>query len=173
MKACASISEYMRISSLLEEPNIGHARSQLDDHSPADNKSPNCKPIFNQHSKMGTTSDKRRFSRLANATAGTNSFLQWSIAKQSRGNRRGGIIRQSGGLVILKYAWGLRTMTNNEAEAYTLYEGIRHATLKGIRQIIICGDSMILIRAIIKQNIAGSNIYRVFSQESRSLLASI
>lgn len=51
-------------------------------------------------------------------------------------------------------------MTNKEAEAYALYEGIRQATLKGIRQIIICGDSMILIRAIVKQNIAGSNIYR-------------
>jgi hypothetical protein len=33
------------------------------------------------------------------------------------------------------------------------------ALLNGIQRIIICGDSMILIRAIANQNIAGGSIY--------------
>jgi ribonuclease HI len=55
-------------------------------------------------------------------------------------------------------------------EAYALYEGTMHALLKGIRRIIICGDSMILIRAIIKQNIAGSNIYKGVLTRIQALL---
>jgi ribonuclease HI len=55
------------------------------------------------------------------------------------------------GHIILKYAWGLGTMTNNEVDAYALNEGTKWDLLKGILRIIICGDSMIIIRAIIQK----------------------
>jgi ribonuclease HI len=61
-------------------------------------------------------------------------------------------------------------MSNNEARAFALYEGTRKALLKGIRRIIICGDSMILVRAIVKQNITRSNIYRGVLTQIQTLL---
>jgi ribonuclease HI len=58
-------------------------------------------------------------------------------------------------------------MTNNEAEDYALFEGIRLAQSMGIRRITICGDSMMVIRVIVKKNIVGGNVY--FGVMSRSL----
>jgi ribonuclease HI len=46
-------------------------------------------------------------------------------------------------------------MTNNEAEAYALFEGIRLALSIGVQKITICGDSMMVIRVIVHKNIVG------------------
>jgi len=82
-----------------------------------------------------------------------------NIVLQVRDGRRRGIIRHPGGNIIIKFVWGLSVVTNNEVEAFALYESIRLTLLNGIQRINICGDSIILIRTIIKKNIAGSNIY--------------
>lgn len=58
-------------------------------------------------------------------------------------------------------------MTNNEAATYALFEGIRLAQSMGIRRLTIWGDSMMVIRVIVKRNIVGGNVY--FGMMSRSL----
>jgi ribonuclease HI len=61
-------------------------------------------------------------------------------------------------------------MTNNEAEAYALFEGIRLAQSMGIQSLIICGDSMMVIRVIIKGYIVGGNVYSGVMSQSLALL---
>ena len=82
----------------------------------------------------------------------------------------GGIINDRGGHIILIFSWGLGTMTNNEEEYFYLHECIIEALLKGIQRIIICGLSLILIRDIIKQNIAGRNMYKCVLARIQDLL---
>jgi ribonuclease HI len=66
-----------------------------------------------------------------------------------------------GGQPVINYSWGLGSLTNNEAEAYALYAGIKIALSKRIKNLIICGDSMLVKRAIVQRNIVGGNIYNV------------
>jgi hypothetical protein len=44
-------------------------------------------------------------------------------------------------------------------KAYALWQGIRIGTGKGIQRIIILGDSMLVIQAIIKQSNVGNNLF--------------
>jgi ribonuclease HI len=55
-------------------------------------------------------------------------------------------------------------------EAYALWEGIKFAKAMGIRKLTILGDSMLVIRAIIKQNIIGNNIFIGVISHSLALL---
>lgn len=50
-------------------------------------------------------------------------------------------------------------MTNNEAETYALFEGIRLAFSIGVQKITIRGDSMMVIRVIVHKNIVEGNTY--------------
>jgi ribonuclease HI len=50
-------------------------------------------------------------------------------------------------------------MNNNEVEAFALFKGISLALPIKIQKIIICRDSMLIIRAIITKNIVGGNIF--------------
>jgi ribonuclease HI len=50
-------------------------------------------------------------------------------------------------------------MINNEAEAYALYVGIKMVHSKRIKNLIICRDPMLVIRAIVQRKVVGSNIY--------------
>jgi ribonuclease HI len=47
----------------------------------------------------------------------------------------------------------------NEKEAYALFEGIRIVKSMGIQKLTILGDSMLMIRAIIKRSIIKSNVF--------------
>jgi ribonuclease HI len=49
-------------------------------------------------------------------------------------------------------------MINNEAEAYALYVGIKMVYSKRIKNLIICGDPMLVIRAIVQRKVVSSNI---------------
>jgi ribonuclease HI len=60
---------------------------------------------------------------------------------------------------VIRYAWGLSTMSNNEVEVYALLKGINLALSTGVRRIVICGDSMLVIRALVTQNIVGGNVF--------------
>jgi ribonuclease HI len=64
----------------------------------------------------------------------------------------GGIICDLGGNPLVQFSWGLGNVTNNSAEAYALWQGIRLAKAYGFRKIIILGDSMIMIRVLINQS---------------------
>jgi ribonuclease HI len=55
------------------------------------------------------------------------------------------------GHIIINYAWGLGSMTNNEVVAYSLFEGIILAHSIGVQKITINGDSMMVIRAFFQR----------------------
>jgi hypothetical protein len=57
------------------------------------------------------------------------------------------------------FAWGLGSMTYNEAKALALYAGISLTQSKGIQNLIMCGDSMMVTRVVVKGNINGRDIY--------------
>lgn len=60
----------------------------------------------------------------------------------------GGIIKDAQGKTIVKYEWGLGSMTNNKAEAYSLLLGISIARKLGLQNLLILGDSAIIIAAL-------------------------
>ena len=47
-----------------------------------------------------------------------------------------------------KFAWGLGIDTNNMAEALALWQGLRIAMALGISELIVIGDSRVVIRAL-------------------------
>jgi ribonuclease HI len=67
----------------------------------------------------------------------------------------------------------LGTMSNNEVEAYALYEGIMLDQSMGIEKLTICGDSMMVIREIIQESIVGGNVYTSVMSRSLTLLKNV
>jgi ribonuclease HI len=61
----------------------------------------------------------------------------------------GGIVESPNGSTILSYAWGLGTETNNRAEALALWQGLNQAINNSIQELVIIGDSRIVIKALI------------------------
>eukprot|EP00253_Pinus_taeda_P002659 PITA_02659 len=60
----------------------------------------------------------------------------------------GGIIKDPQGKTIVKYEWGLGTMSNNKAEAYSLLLGTSIAQKLGLQNLLILGDSAIIIASM-------------------------
>jgi ribonuclease HI len=60
----------------------------------------------------------------------------------------GGIISNPTGNIILRYAWGLGIEPNNKAEALALWQGLTQALSLNIRDLIVIGDSRLLIQAL-------------------------
>eukprot|EP00253_Pinus_taeda_P035640 PITA_35640 len=60
----------------------------------------------------------------------------------------GGIIKDSQGKTIVTYEWGLGSMSNNKAEAYSLLLGTSIARNLGLQNPLIMGDSAIIIEAM-------------------------
>jgi ribonuclease HI len=69
------------------------------------------------------------------------------------------------------YAWGLGSVSNNIVEAYALWAGLRLAKDMGILKLSILGDSMLVIRALIKRNIVGNNIFIGIMSHTLALLS--
>jgi hypothetical protein len=53
----------------------------------------------------------------------------------------GGLIEKPNAGILLRYAIGLGTASNNHVEAMALWQGLCHAQNIGIRDLIIIGDS--------------------------------
>jgi ribonuclease HI len=53
---------------------------------------------------------------------------------------------------MVRYALGLGIDTNNNAEAMALWQGLRQASKHGIQNLVIVGDSRLVIRAIIHRS---------------------
>jgi ribonuclease HI len=70
----------------------------------------------------------------------------------SKGNQGlaggGGLIESPNVDIIIRYALGLGTETNNIAEAMALWQGIQQAKEQGIQELTIIGDSRLIIKAI-------------------------
>eukprot|EP00253_Pinus_taeda_P028873 PITA_28873 len=60
----------------------------------------------------------------------------------------GGIIRDPQGEILVKYQWGLGVMSNNKAEAYSLFLGSSIARKMGLQNLLIMGDSAIIIASM-------------------------
>jgi len=76
-----------------------------------------------------------------------------NLILRSRATGAGGIIYKLGGHIVTNYAWGLGTLTNNEAKASAVYASIKLTLSHQISNLIICGDLMLVIRSIIHENI--------------------
>jgi ribonuclease HI len=61
----------------------------------------------------------------------------------------GGIIESPSAEIMMSYALGLGTETNNIAEAMALWQGLHQAKKQGIQELVIVGDSRLVVRAII------------------------
>lgn len=48
---------------------------------------------------------------------------------------------------------GLRMATNNQAEAYALYQDLNIATSLGIRELVVIGDSRIVLKSLTHQEL--------------------
>jgi len=93
---------------------------------------------------------------------GTEDFANWkrerkscilSFDRASKGNPGqaggGGLIEKPNAEILLRYAIGLGIAFNNQAEAMVLWQGLCHAQSNGIWDLVIIGDSRLLIRAIV------------------------
>jgi ribonuclease HI len=65
---------------------------------------------------------------------------------------RGGALWNPNGQLELSYAWGLGTETNNRAEALALWQGLNQAISKNVKDLVILGDSKLIIQALILRN---------------------
>jgi ribonuclease HI len=93
---------------------------------------------------------------------GASEFINWkkeqktcilSFDGASKGNPGqaggGGIIEKPSAEILMRYALGLGIASNNLAEALALWQGLCHAHSIGIRDLVIIGDSRLLIQAIV------------------------
>lgn len=69
----------------------------------------------------------------------------------------GGIIMNHEGIIEDRYAWGLGMKTNNQSEAYGLFLRLSLAQKKGIKDMKILWDSMLIIKHM-KYNSGAQNI---------------
>jgi ribonuclease HI len=93
---------------------------------------------------------------------GSDDFAKWkrerdgyilSFDGASKGNPGqagvGGIIEKPSAEIVVSYAIGLGIASNNHVEALALWQGLCHTQNNGIRDLVIIGDSRLLIRAIV------------------------
>jgi len=64
----------------------------------------------------------------------------------------GGIIQDPNQGTVMKYAIGLGIDTNNRAEALALWQGLKLAIQHNIQDLIVIGDSRIIIQAMVKKS---------------------
>jgi ribonuclease HI len=64
----------------------------------------------------------------------------------------GGVLVSPNGLLEITYAWGLGTETNNRAEALALWQGLTQAINQNVQDLVIIGDSRLIIQALILRN---------------------
>ena len=89
---------------------------------------------------------------------GQDEFGRWITSLQrhvlffnsfSEGNPRvagvKGIIFYLGGNVVLTYTFGMGNATNNHAKRYSLYLGFDQSILLGIQDLVVIGDSLLII----------------------------
>ena len=60
----------------------------------------------------------------------------------------GGVIINPDGKVEVEYCWNIGYETNNMAEAYGLWQGLKQLLVKGVDEVMVFGDSRIIIQAM-------------------------
>ena len=51
---------------------------------------------------------------------------------------------------VTEYSWGLGCVINNQTKAYALYKGIQLAKENQVAPLIVLGDSLLLIKYLLK-----------------------
>ena len=60
----------------------------------------------------------------------------------------GGIILEPGGEVEIEYYWNIGYTSNNMAEAYGLWQGLKQLKKKEVEEVLVFGDSGFIIQAL-------------------------
>ena len=60
----------------------------------------------------------------------------------------GGIILEPRGKVVIEYYWNIGYNSNNMAEAYGLWKGLKQLKKKEVEEVLVFGDSRIIIQAL-------------------------
>ena len=60
----------------------------------------------------------------------------------------GGVIINPDGKVKVDYCWNIGYETNNMAEAYGLWQGLKQRLVKGVDEVMVFGDSRVIIQAM-------------------------
>lgn len=82
----------------------------------------------------------------------------------------GGNLQDPGGNRIAPFAWGLVNVSNNIAEAYSLWEGVSIAREERMTNIMILGDSMVVVRTIIDRTMTANNAFNSLISRILTLL---
>ena len=69
-------------------------------------------------------------------------------------------------------SWGLGRETNNIAEALALWQGLQIAKTRGINEIIVLGDSRIIIQALAENTLPSQMQLRQLSRKIQALVTS-
>jgi ribonuclease HI len=82
----------------------------------------------------------------------------------------GGIILSPGEQIRIEFSWGLGEGTNNQTEALALWQGLLQLERNGITDVLIFGDSQILIKALISSvDIKDMKLKQLLSRIKRRL----
>ena len=57
----------------------------------------------------------------------------------------GGVVIDPGGKIELEYYWNIGYNSNNMAEAYGLWQGLKQLQKKGVDEVMVFGDSRLII----------------------------
>jgi len=76
---------------------------------------------------------------------------------EDMGGRIGGIILNPEGKLETTFAWGLRKPTNNQNEAYALFQGLLLSKESNIKSLSMIEDSSIIIKLITLKSILIDN----------------
>ena len=60
----------------------------------------------------------------------------------------GGVIIEPGGEIMMEYYWNIGQNSNNMAEAYGLWQGIKQLQKEGVEEVMVFGDSRLVIQAM-------------------------
>ena len=83
----------------------------------------------------------------------------------------GGILLDPGGQVEQRFAWGLGSRTNNEAEWMALLQGIQLIRDKKLRKVLIFGDSRHVIYKLINGYPTGAIKCRRLYKKNKLLMS--
>ena len=79
----------------------------------------------------------------------------------------GGVISNTGGKRQKDYAWGIGKNSNNYAEWLALFKGLEMANTLGIKELVVFGDSILVIREarklVRKYKIPSTNMHHIFN----------
>ena len=70
------------------------------------------------------------------------------------------------------FSWGLERETNNIAEALALWQGLQIAKTRGINEIIVLGDSRIIIQALAENTLPSQMHLRQMIRKIQALVSS-